>query len=184
MSDHDPTPEELELQALFDATAEEPSREALHRMARQAAQIPEQHPRVSPVTRWLRRLAPALALTAAATAGWFLLADPEPTPGPPAPKVAVTTDGTATPLSPDPARVPLLDEEQEEMALAVLDGEVDVDPDEELGDSLDNPLASLDMAGAAMGHPLDSLDVLFPGEDDDDLELYGDALDELLQEDG
>ena len=93
-------------------------------------------------------------------------------------------DAGTEPL-PDDGAPPLLDDGQEELALAVLDGEAETDPDEALGGDLDNPLASLDLGTAALAGPLDGLDALFPAEDDEESwALYGDAIASLLEEDG
>ena len=196
MSPHDPhhdpeerPPGERKLQALFDATAPPPSQAQLHRLARAAAQVPERA-KASPVRLWLRRPAPALGLAVAAAAAWFLLVgrgDPPPDgDGASSPTVAMTapTEPTFEPVD-DDGSAPLLDDGQEELALAVLDGEAEADPDEELGGDLDNPIAALDVGTAAMAGPLDGLDALFPVADDEESwALYGDALESLLEEDG
>jgi hypothetical protein len=184
MSSHDPTPDEARLQALFDATALEPSRDELNRLARAAAQIPEHHSAPSPVMRWLRQLVSALALATCAVGGWTLMDKLDPFGGGSvAPTIAMTSPAPPGPASPDPAspnRDPLLDAEDEALAIAALSS--DEDFDEILGGSLDDPLASLDMAGGAMSHPLDGVEALFA--DDDEL-LEGIGLDDLFgAEDG
>ncbi len=187
MSPHDPHHEPDELQALFDATAEPPSQEQLHRLARTAAQIPERAG--SPIRVWLRRLVPAFGLAAAAVIAWlFVGGEGNPIETSPSPTVAMSAppplDAGTEPL-PDDGAPPLLDDGQEELALAVLDGEAETDPDEALGGDLDNPLASLDLGTAALAGPLDGLDALFPAEDDEESwALYGDAIASLLEEDG
>jgi hypothetical protein len=179
-----PQDAELQLRALFDATAEEPSPETLHRLARTAAQIPERHA-VSPLRAWLRRLVPAIALAATATAAWLLLAPPDEGDGTPVPRptLAMSQSAPAPPVEPTPA-VPLIDEEQQDLALAVLSAALEEDPDEDLGGELDDPLASLGME-AVDAHPMDALAALFPPDDDEEsFELYGDALSAALEEDG
>lgn len=191
MSPHDPQhePDERELQALFDATAEPASQDQIHRLARTAAQIPERAT-VSPLRLWVRRLVPTLGLAAAAAVAWFVVKRGDDLPnggGTPSPTVAMTAPeptGTTEDAIED-GRTPLLDDGQEELALAVLDGDVEADPDEDLGGDLDNPIAALDVGAAAVAGPLDGLDALFPTTDDDESwARYGDAIASVLGEDG
>ena len=189
MSTHDPTPEERELQALFDATAEEPSPDTLHRLARVAAQIPETRKAPSPVLLWLRRLVPVVGIAAAAAAGWFLLAGEGSENGPPqtpslgeSPRTAMTASPPGDDEGKDDGDVlPILDDEDVDAVLALLD--VPVETDDLLDDASDDPVAALDLTPSS-GDPFDALDALFPAEGDESVDLYGDLLEELLQEDG
>lgn len=176
MSDHDHRtpderlPEEEALQALFDATAEPPQPEQLHRMARAAAQIPETaaRPWWRAVARYTRAGLVAASAVAIAAVVWINASRDTPADIPRPGPVAIETTTT----EPDTMAQPVPDEETVEM-LALLD-EVDL---QELGDveaDFDISLASLDTT-----QPLGVLDVLFLPEDDGELDELAAAYDEV-----
>ena len=70
MTPHDEAPEEKELQALFDATAQEPSNIELNRMAARAVDVPKRG------RSWLWGYVFGGALAAAAAAGAFWIVKP------------------------------------------------------------------------------------------------------------
>lgn len=164
--------DEQQLQALFDATAEEPTQNQLDHMARAAAQIPDARPlpwwtRYKPFLPWLALGAAALA--AVVTFG----GTDEPVLAPPGPVAVVSS-----PTSPLPV-VPVIPDEDDTEILAVLDA---ADDDDE--DDFDDPLAALDMY-PTVTHPMDLLDPLFPSDDEIRLEVLNAAYGSVLEaEDG
>ncbi len=172
--------DDLRLQALFDATAPEPSQDQLDRMARASARIPEQLGRG--FMAWLQaRWRPALALgLAGATAlvaalwlggGWGL----GPEPGPP---VALTVPtGDLAPTPPVPEENVVLTPEEEAMI-----ADLDITQDDEEESMVEgDPLAGLDL-DEGMEHPLEVLDLLFPPADETTLDEWSAAYDELSEE--
>ncbi len=167
------TPEERELQALFDATAEPASPEQLHRMARAAAQIPD-----AAAPAWWRAVARyarvGLVAASAVAVAVVWLALSRDTPGTaPAPMAAdSSTESPDTMATGSPADGVAPDEETVEM-LAVLD-EVDLQ-------TLDGVEADFDVSLAALeAPPLAALDVLWLPDDDAALDELAAAYDEVV----
>ena len=146
--------DEERLKRLFDATAGEPDRDRLDRLARFAAQVPAR--RVPVWKRWLRR-APALALAFAGVtvlALWMGRARPLAVElGFPHPSANVQSSENGA------------GEEDDPFALVVTE-------DDEF--MIDDPLAALDDNGGES--PLALLDLLALPEDDEALDSWSEAM--------
>jgi len=163
--------DERRLQALFDATAAEPSQPQLDRLARGAATIPEQQPRLS--WRWLRIGAP-LALAAALALGVWLSREqgPQGLPAGPIAEGSGQTVPTAPPSTTEPS-----DEELDELAL-----DFDLDDGDDDMIALDDPLAALDFGSAAMFSPGSLLDLLDPPDEDAITDAAAESFNALLED--
>ena len=147
------------LQALFDATAVEPSREQLDRLARVAAQVPEAAGRgwlASRLTGWRGALLGGLAVAAAAVVVVLWMRQPARQPGAPAAAVESARPETSA-APPTSAEAP---PDERPQAIATLDeGLIEV-AEHMLGE---DPLSSLDQGPDSS--PLLALDLLYgPGE--------------------
>lgn len=157
--------DEERLRALFDETAVDASDEALHRMARRAALIPEQA-----VAPWWRRVAPWAAIAVAAAAALAIVVGRDaPSVAPNAP-IASHRDATPAPdvapdVAPQTAPYETVRDEEVEAWLALADDETLAEDDSS------DPLAAL---GDGSGE-FDALDMLFGTDDDAGLELLIDA---------
>jgi hypothetical protein len=168
---HEEHHDEERLRALFDETAVDASDEALHRMARRAALIPEQA-----VAPWWRRVAPWAAIAVAAAAALAIVVDRDaPSVAPNAPVASHGGSPPAPDVAPDVVPETVRDEtvpydtvqdEEVEAWLALADDETLAEDDVS-----SDPLAAL---GAGSGE-LDALDMLFGTDDDAGLELLIDA---------
>jgi hypothetical protein len=162
-----------QLKALFDATAEEPSREVLDRLARHAATVPDRAP-VGVLgwvrTRWWSPLVLAAATLTVVAGAWLVLRSPETPDGAP---VAATTPAPAEAPLPDDDAFAFDDATQADMESAVV--MLDATPlDEALADDDLDPLAALDV-----GQPVDGLglfDVLIAPDGDDEFDRWAAAL--------
>ncbi len=155
MGDEQREQEENErLQELFDATAVEPSREQLDRLARVAAQVPTTAGRswlATHLAGWRGALLGGVAVAAAAAIVVLLMRQPAQQP------VAVDSARPETTTAPLESRAPQPEQPQ---AIAALDeGLIEV-AEQMLGE---DPLSSLDQGPE--GSPLLALDLLYgPGE--------------------
>jgi hypothetical protein len=157
MTPHDQDPEEADLKALFDSTADELAGPQLTKLKARAADIPLQR---RPI--WWRLWAPAFAVAM----GALLVFGVQRMNRPDATNVVATTMKTARP-APAPSAVPSVEEEDElddsdSLALVEEDESEDVYMDDGSEDLL------------AFGVPLG----------DDDLDAWLEATDELLGEGG
>lgn len=153
---------ESALRELFDSTAAAASEETVHRMARQAAQIPERH-RSPSWARWTRPFVFVFALAAGAAATTLLLGT-LPDSNSPRANSSTPTGSQQTPNSHDDGWLAELGLEDDE-------------PAEEEDDS-DDPLGGFSLGWSANIAPLD----LLQSRDDPSLEEAVVVLDEMNAE--
>ena len=170
--------DEAALRALFDETAQPPDPQAIQRMARAAAQIPELH-RPWYQKLWSRPYA-AMGLAAAAAAALIIgIQDPTP-PDPSAGRTAgLPTAGLSA------AGLPTSTASVEDTSLdELLAFELTDNGDDEVAALDADPFTGWDEDGDTVDdHPAAALDVLY-GDDFSDIELLGSAFDDVLTEGG
>ncbi len=168
---HNPNEDESALFELFDATAEEPSPDALARMARAAATIPDAK---RPWYRqsWFRWPALAGALAGAAAVAALALGDDTP----PNDQVPVATHSPSVSTSVAPRPVPVEDADDELLAFDITD-----EPVPEMAALDADPLSAWANDDDWEHDPMSALDLLVG--DVDDVELVG-AFDDVLTEGG
>jgi hypothetical protein len=179
MNDPERMQEDEQLKALFDATAEEPSREVLDRLARHAALVPERAPRG--VLGWLRQrwwspLALGFAAVTVAAVAWIVMRTPGQPPGRSVAPVAQLTAPQPSSSAAQPDELLAFADETTVEELESTMVMLETTPLEDAlddGDDLD-PLAALDV-----GRPLEGFglfDVLIAPDDDAEFERWAGAL--------
>lgn len=170
--------EEDRLKALFDRTALEPSREALDRLARHAAAVPEgaRHGWLAVLgKRWWSPLALAFAAATVAATALVVWRAPGGKLSAPVARMVLPSARAADGDPPEMSDEPTLEELEE--AVVLLDTQGDDDGSETLDE---DPLSVLDAAAETEG-PLAVLDLLIEPDDDALFDRWADALESYAE---